>query len=87
MKQLSLASFLEEYLNWALAGMSEATAYIDADDLANKLEQNGYCADTSIDYLKTLCCPVNKRKEASCNLIHCKSHEFCCLLRKEGYLK
>lgn len=86
MNEFSLSDFLREYLDWHLAGNLEAQDAIYADDLASALERNGYCSDPAIEYAKTLCCPINKRREKQCPVASCKSHEFCCALRKGGYI-
>ena len=57
-----------------------------ANDLADELETNGYCSSPYEEYRKALICPINKRREKYCGCTQCESHEFCELLRKEGYI-
>lgn len=57
-----------------------------AEDLADSLKSNGYCTDPYFEYDKALICPINKRHEKYCGCTQCASHEFCTMLRKEGYV-
>jgi hypothetical protein len=54
--------------------------------LAYGLKNNGYCSEPYTDFERALICPINKRREKYCGCTHCASHEFCMLLRKEGYV-
>ncbi len=86
MNNISLTEFIRDYFDCALAGDYEAQEALSADDLASDLERNGYCTNPYFEYEKALMCPINKRREAYCACVHCESHDFCTLLRKEGYL-
>lgn len=87
MSNSKLEDYLRDYLDDALAGMSEARDYVDESDLAYKLKNNGYCDDPYWEYEKALMCPINKRKQKSCGCVQCESFDFCRLLRREDYLK
>jgi hypothetical protein len=82
-----LSSYLDDYLNWSLGGMSEAREYVDEQDLARCLERDGYCSEPYFGYERALTCPINKRNEKYCGCTTCEHHNFCMLLRKEGYIK
>jgi hypothetical protein len=82
-----LSSYLDDYLNWSLGGMSEARESIDEQDLARCLERDGYCSEPYFGYERALTCPINKRNEKYCGCTTCEHHNFCMLLRKEGYIK
>lgn len=87
MTDQKLSSYLDDYLNWSLSGMSEARECVDGYDLARCLERDGYCAEPYWQYEKALMCPINKRSEKYCGCTTCEHHTFCTLLRKEGYIK
>lgn len=86
MKDLSLTEFIRNYFDWQLAGEYEAQELLSADDLADDLERNGYCASPYLDYELALMCLINKKREKYCGHTHCPCHQFCELLRKEGYV-
>ena len=82
-----LSSYLDDYLNWSLGGMSEARDCVDEQDLARCLERDGYCQNPYTGFERALCCSINKRREAECKMALCESYEFCRMLRQEGYIK
>ncbi len=82
----SLSSFIEERLAWELSP-SELNMAGFAEELADSLENNGYCTESYHDYERALTCPINKRGEKDCLMSSCPSNIFCRLLRKEGYIK
>lgn len=86
MTDQKLSSYLDDYLNWSLGGMSEARECVDGYDLARCLERDGYCAEPYFAYERALCCPINKRGETECKMTLCESYNFCKLLRREGYI-
>ena len=81
-----LTSFIETRLSWALATDSSINVSGIAADLVRALKNGEYCTDPYLSYEQALCCPVNKRHEKACLMISCKNNDFCCLLRKEGYI-
>lgn len=87
MTEDKLSTYLDNYLNWSLGGMSEAREHVDAQDLAHSLKRDGYCSEPYFEYEKALMCPINKRKEKYCGCSQCESHDFCMLLRREDYIK
>lgn len=86
MSKQTLCQYLSEYFNWRLDTWSEARRQIDEADLAYKLERDGYSSNPYTEYDRALTCPINKRREKYCGCTHCTSHEFCMMLRKEGYV-
>ena len=86
MNDTSLYNFIEERLAWELGPYDEVNVGRIADDLADSLKNRGYCSDPYSDYDRALMCPINKRREKYCGCTHCVSHEFCMMLRKEGYV-
>ena len=86
MNNTSLYSFIESELSWILDDHYDINVVDIAEDLTNGLEANGYCKSPYVEYEKALMCPINKRLEAYCNCTICPSHEFCLMLRKEGYI-
>lgn len=86
MSKQTLCQYLSEYFNWHLDPWSEARRQIDEVDLADKLERDGYGSNPYTAYDRALTCPINKRREKYCGCTHCASHEFCMMLRKEGYV-
>ena len=86
MKNTSLYTFIESELLWALDDVSDINVKGIADDLADNLKSNGYCSDPYLEFDRALTCPINKRREKYCGCTHCASHEFCMMLRKEGYV-
>lgn len=82
----SLSAFIEDRLSWELSELDDVNVGRIADDLAYGLKNNGYCSEPYFEYEKALMCPINKRQEKYCGCTKCKSHEFCTMLRKEGYV-
>ena len=82
MNNISLVNFIASELSYARSDDS----FIIAKDLADSLEINGYCVDPYFEYKKAFDCSINKRREKYCGCTHCASHEFCIMLRKEGYV-
>lgn len=81
-----LSSYLESYFDESFADVPSAWEHVDAQDLAYRLESRGYCFEPYFEYSQALACPINKRNEKYCYCTCCKSHSFCMLLRKEGYV-
>ena len=81
-----LTSFIETRLSCALAPDSSINVIGIAVDLVRDMKNGGYCTDLYLSYEQALCCPVNKRREKACLMTSCKNNDFCCLLRKEGYI-
>lgn len=86
MNDTSLYNFIEERLAWEIGPYDEVNVGRIADDLADGLKSRGYCSEPYLEYEKALMCPINKRKEKYCGCTQCKSHDFCILLRREGYI-
>lgn len=87
LQTVNLSTFIEEYLSWELSGLTDdISAGSLAEELAYRLKNNGYCSEPYSEFERALSCPINKRNEKYCNCTHCKSHKFCNLLRKEGYI-
>ncbi len=86
MTNLSIYDFIESELSWALEDVSDVNTRGIAEDLADSLKINGYCSDPYFGYEKALICLINKRREKYCGCTQCESHEFCLMLRKEGYV-
>lgn len=86
MTDQTLSSYLDTYFNWRLAGDIEARYAVDGSELAADLIRNGYCAEPYFEYERALACAINKRGEEHCGCTYCESHDFCMLLRKEGYI-
>ena len=87
MNNYSLKDFIESELSWALDDdISDINVRGIAGDLADSLKTGGYCTDPYFEYEKALICPINKRHEKYCGCAQCESHDFCLLLRKEGYI-
>jgi hypothetical protein len=86
MNDVSIYDFINSELEWALEGTYEINIRALAEDLAESLKINGYCSDPYFEYDKALICPINKKREKYCGCTHCTSHEFCVMLRKEGYV-
>lgn len=86
MNDTSIYNFIESELSWALDDLSDINVRGIAEDLAESLKTNGYCSDPYFEYAKALMCPINKRHEKYCGCTQCPSHEFCEMLRKEGYV-
>lgn len=86
MNDISIYDFIDSELEWALDDPSDINVRGIAEDLADKLKNHGYCSDPYFEYEKALICPINKRREKNCNCTICESHEFCMMLRKEGYV-
>ena len=82
----SLSTFIEDRLSWELSPYEGINVIVIADELAEELKDRGYCSEPYTEYEKALICPINKRKEKYCGCTHCESHEFCMMLRKEGYI-
>ena len=85
MNDFSLAEYLRDYLSGCLDSY-EVNVDALGDDIADSLERHGYCSDPYLDYDKALMCPINKKREKYCNNALCSSHNFCKMLRKEGYI-
>lgn len=81
-----LASFIEDRLSWELAPYEDVNVGGIAEDIAYDLKSHGYCSEPYFEYEKALACPINKRHEKYCGCTHCASHDFCMMLRKEGYV-
>lgn len=91
MTETSIYDFIDSELEWALCDstmvdIEDINIRGIAEDLADSLKLNGYCADPYFEYEKALICPINKRREKYCGCVTCESHEFCMMLRKEGYV-
>ena len=86
MNDTGLYEFIESELSWALDDVAEINISGIAGDLAYNLKKNGYCSDPYLEYDKALMCPINKRHEKYCGCTSCHSHDFCIMLRKEGYV-
>lgn len=87
MNETILYDFIESELLYALDDeVSDINVRGIACDLADSLKSSGYCADPYFEYNKALMCPINKRREKYCGCTQCTSHEFCMMLRKEGYV-
>lgn len=86
MNKTNIYNFIESELAWKLDDKSDVNVSGIANDLADGLKANGYCSDPYFEYDKALMCPINKRRESYCGCTHCVSHEFCMMLRKEGYV-
>lgn len=84
MNKSSLIEFIENFLSYELP----EHIYTEnlSVELATELINNNYCMNPYNEYDEALSCPINKRKEEYCACTHCKSHEFCMKLRKEGYV-
>lgn len=82
----SLSTFIEDRLSWELSALDDINVVGLSEDLAYGLKNNGYCSEPYTDFERALICPINKRREKYCGCTHCASHEFCMLLRKEGYV-
>ena len=81
----TLAEYLREYLAWHLAPCEFNTDVL-AENITDELIRKGYCSDPYLEHGKALMCPINKRREKYCGCITCASHDFCMMLRKEGYV-
>lgn len=89
MTETSIYDFIDSELEWALCDRSDINDInirSVAEDLADSLKSKGYCSDPYFEYEKALICPINKRREKYCGCVTCESHEFCTMLRKEGYV-
>lgn len=86
MSDTSLYNFIEERLSWELSEFDDINVGGLASDLAYGLENSGYCNEQYFEFKKALVCPINKRREKDCYCSTCNSHEFCMMLRKEGYV-
>jgi len=82
----TLSSFLEDRLSYELPEDDDFNIAGLAEDLAYSLKINGYCSDPYFEYAKALICPINKKRKKYCGCTTCESHEFCLMLRKEGYV-
>ena len=82
----SIYDFIDSELEWQLEDHFDLNIRGIAEDLADSLKVSGYCADPYFAYDKAFICPINKRREKSCNNTLCEHNEFCTLLRKEGYI-
>lgn len=82
----SLSAFIEDRLSWELSELDDVNIGGIAADLADGLENNGYCTNLYTGYEQALCCPINKRREKECLMTFCPNNEFCRLLRREGYI-
>lgn len=85
----TLAKEIGEFLDNSIGGGLYCTERRKIDEwaLAKRLEDRGYCSEPYFEYEKALMCPINKRQERYCGITQCKSHNFCMLLRREGYIK
>ena len=81
----NLVDFIDDELFFELSPWDINTRSV-AEDLADTLTSNRYCSDPYSSYDKALTCPINKRREKYCGCTTCESHEFCMMLRKEGYV-
>jgi hypothetical protein len=81
-----LASFIEDRLSWELSEYDDINVSGIAYGIACDLKSHGYCSEPYFEYEKALACPINKRHEKYCGCTHCASHDFCMMLRKEGYV-
>lgn len=82
----SLSTFIEDKLSWKLSELDDVHVGNLAEELADGLTRNGYCSEPYVEFERALNCPINKRREKYCGCTYCESHEFCILLRKEGYI-
>jgi len=82
----SLSAFIEDRLSWELSAFDDINVGGLAEDIAYDLKSHGYCSEPYFAYEKALQCSINKRGEKYCSCTSCESHEFCMLLRKEGYI-
>ena len=87
MNDTNLKDFIEDRLSYEIDPYDDINVGRLAEDLADDLKSNGYCADPYWEYEKALICPINKKGEKYCGCTTCESHEFCKLLRREGYIK
>ena len=85
MNDISLAEYLRDYFSWRIDCYEDNPNAL-GDDLADNLERRGYCSSPYLEYDKALICPINKKREKYCNNTLCSSHNFCKMLRKEGYV-
>ena len=81
----NLVDFIENELYFELAPWDINVKSV-AEDLTDMLISNGYCSNPYSSYDKALTCPINKRREKYCGCTQCENHEFCIMLRKEGYV-
>ena len=87
MNERSLIDFIDDFLSWELDSYQEEINLRGlAADIADRLETSNYCSSPYTEFDKALVCPINKRREKYCGYAHCASHEFCEMLRKEGYV-
>ena len=86
MTETNIYDFIDSELEWLLEDHFDLNIRGIAEDLADSLKSNGYCSDPYFEYKKALICPINKRREKYCGCATCESHEFCTMLRKEGYV-
>ena len=86
MNDISIYDFIGSELEWELDDPADINIRGIAEDLADKLIRHGYCANPYTEYTKALICPINKKREKYCGCTTCASHEFCKMLRKEGYI-
>ena len=81
-----LSSCIEDQLSWALSDYDGINIGALSEDLADTLKRKGYCEDKYATFEQALLCPINKKRENDCRVVHCPNHMFCMLLRKEGYV-
>ena len=85
MNDETIAEYIRDYL---YSRLDSYEVNIDAlgDDLADSLEARGYCSNPYTEFDRALLCPINKKRAKYCGITNCASHEFCSMLRKEGYM-